>query len=386
MAHALLAPSSASRWIKCPRSARFEAQFPDTAGDAAEEGSVAHLLGELLLKFALKWVSKKKILYDIETIKIHRLYTPDMPGHCKDYRDHVLEQYSEALDEDSETEIYLEEQFDMSRWVPKGFGTGDNSIVNDYRLRINDLKYGKGVPVFAKNNAQLRMYGLGAYERFKKRFAFEKIQMTIFQPRLDSCTTEILEIRELLDWAKSVLRPAAKLAWAGKGEFNPGEHCKFCRAKGKCRALAEFNLDLLRHDFGLGDKLSEEGRLEALAKGALLVDWYNTVAKEALEEALKGRKFAGFKLVHGRSTRQYKDEEAVLYRLMKSGFLEEELVKKKIIGIGDMEKLLGKHGFVLALGDLIKKPKGAAALVRDTDARETFGSAQSDFSQFIEVE
>lgn len=50
MAHSMLSPSGAHRWLACTPSAVLERQFPDQGSDAAAEGTLAHELAELKLR------------------------------------------------------------------------------------------------------------------------------------------------------------------------------------------------------------------------------------------------------------------------------------------------------------------------------------------------
>jgi len=379
-AHAFLSPSSAHRWLACTPSAHFESNFPDNAGEAAKEGTVAHSLGDCLIKQALNMVSRKKIKYDIEKIKLNRFYNADMLRHCEGYRDYVLERYAEALAVDPKAKIYIEERLNMSRWVPKGFGRGDVIILCKKYLEFIDLKYGQGVPVSAVENKQLYLYALGAYDAHDLIYEFKYIRMTIYQPRLDSITTDTKTILQLLDWADQVLVPKALLAFKGEGEYVPGDHCKFCRGKADCEALAKFNLELTRHAFKTSNFLSPEAKAEAIRQGPLLVDWVNSLKDSALKDALDGDVLPGYKLVHGKSSRMYKDTEKVAAAVLEKGYKEDELYKKDLIGITAMEKLIGKNGVEEILKDLIIKPAGAPTLVPESDPRPVYRSSVSVFS------
>lgn len=372
--------------MECTPSARLQQKFPDQSSEYSREGTLAHDLGELLLKLALGWVSKKKAKDDIAIIKDHELYQPEMYEYMVGYREFILEQWSEAQAESRDAQIFLEEPVTYDNYAEEGFATPDNVIVSPKKLRVNDLKYGKGVRVSAIGNPQIRIYGLGVHNKFRNKFDYDQVQLSIYQPRVSrGTTTETISTYELTKWGVTVVRPLAKLAWRGKGDFSPGEHCKFCRARHKCRALADHNKDLLRYEFGLGELLDESEIPEILRIGAQLVDWYKAVEKYAQEQAIKhGRQWPGWKLVHGRSDRKFTDEKAVIERLLREGYTKGELTKSKIIGIGDMEKLIGVQGMETLLNGLIIKPKGAATLVLATDPRERYNSAKEDFTEFFE--
>src|SRR5699024_8830876 len=139
--------------------------------------------------------------------------------------------------------LFIEQKLDFSPWVPEGFGTGDVIIIAGDTIEVIDLKYGKGVPVSAENNSQMRLYGLGAYKNFGLLYEIKNVTMTIVQPRLDSISSETLTLNELLAWGGAV-KVTAQMAMKGEGEYGAGDHCRFCRASATCRHLAEYNLEI----------------------------------------------------------------------------------------------------------------------------------------------
>ena len=134
---------------------------------------------------------------------------------------------------------------DFGEYVPEGFGTCDNVMIGGDTLSIVDYKHGKGVPVSAVGNPQMRLYALGALKRYAPVFgdAIKKVRMSIDQPRLDSYTTDTITVEELMAWGESI-KPIAQKAFSGLGEFVPGDHCRFCRGKAQCRARANTNTAL----------------------------------------------------------------------------------------------------------------------------------------------
>ena len=57
--HAKLSASGAHRWLACTPSANLEEQFPDKSSEYAEEGTLAHSLAELILRYNNNEISKK---------------------------------------------------------------------------------------------------------------------------------------------------------------------------------------------------------------------------------------------------------------------------------------------------------------------------------------
>ena len=146
------------------------------------------------------------------------------------YLDFAIELIEEAWRRCNDPIILLEQKLDYSCFVPEGFGTGDLVIVADKMLDVVDLKYGKGVAVSAEDNPQMKLYALGALKLFDSLYDIETVRMSICQPRLESISSGEIDAEELLAWGRDELASRAKLAFEGKGDFYPGEHCRFCKA------------------------------------------------------------------------------------------------------------------------------------------------------------
>jgi len=387
--HAILSASGSKRWITCTPSAQLEQQFPDIKSEYAAEGTFAHALAELRLSRAvantIKPSAYKKKLGEM---KKDPFYSTSMEEHIEQYVAFVGEKFMEAKKNCPDTLVLLEQRLDFSEWVPEGFGTGDVIIISDGVLEIIDLKYGQGVPVSAKGNTQMRLYALGAISQYGLLYDFDCIRMTIVQPRLDSITSEDMSVNALLEWGNEVVKPAAKKAMAGEGEFVPGDHCQFCRAKAICKARANANLEMARYEFQDPPLLSIDEIAEILFKAEELQKWAKDVHDYALDQAVNhGIKFPGWKLVEGRSNRKYTDVDAVAERLKAKGYADDVIyMPREIWGITEMEKRLGKKLFEEYLNDLVIKPAGKPTLVPETDKRpeiSSVASAVADFSDLL---
>ena len=183
---------------------------------------------------------------------------------------------------------------------------------------------------------------------------------------------------ELLTWADMVLSPTAKLAYDGKGDFKAGDHCQFCKAKANCRKRAEYNLELARYDFEMPAALEDDEVASILTKVDELVSWAGDLKEYALQKALSGTKFTGFKVVEGRSNRKYTDEDAVARTVEAAGF---DPYEKKLLGVTAMSQALGKKKFEELLGGLVYKPPGKPALVPESDKRPAMNTAIEDFKE-----
>lgn len=232
--------------------------------------------------------------------------------------------------------------------------------------------------VSAENNPQMKLYALGALELFDSLYDIKKISMSIFQPRLNNISKFEIDKAALLDWAENILKPIAELAAKGEGEFNAGEHCRFCKVKATCRKRAEYNLELAKYDFAVPNTLEPTEISAILTKADELAAWVNDVKEYALQQALSGVVYDGFKVVEGRSVRKYKDEKAVAETVEKAGFNPFE---QSVLGITAMTKLLGKAKFEELLGGLVVKPKGKPTLVPNSDKRAAINNAADDFKE-----
>lgn len=381
--HARLSPSASHRWINCPGSVHLSEQCPPQGGSTyTAEGTEAHALAELKLrKFNEEGTSD---FFDKQLEKARsefEYYCGEMDEATDFYFDIVTEK---VLEGGPDAELMIEQRFSLDKWVPDSFGSADAVIIAGHTIEVCDLKYGKGVKVDAVGNPQLRLYGLGAAELFGDLYDFDTVRVTIIQPRLDHVSTEEISLADLRDWAENWVAPAAKLAMSNTDEVHCGDWCQFCPAKAICRERAEANLELARHDFKKPALLTDEEIGEILRQAEEVQKWVADVSAYALEQALAGKQYDGWKLVEGRSIRKYADEIKVADTLKAAGFDEALLYERKLNGITNMEKLVGKKKLTELLGDLLVKPAGKPVLVPESDKREaikTTEAAKADFAE-----
>lgn len=375
--HALLSASGASRWLKCPPSARLEDELPDTTSEFAKEGTVAHEVCEMLLRKHLGLIAKATATKNINKLKKDKLFSAEMIDHANDYIDYITEKVKS-----DDAVVLVEEQLDFSQYVPEGFGTGDCIIIQDGILTIIDFKYGKGVSVSAEDNPQMKLYALGAVEMFGFIYEFAKVEMCIFQPRINNISESVETVEELIRWGNGVIIPAAKLAFEGKGQFCAGDHCRFCKLRNKCKCLADYCLETVKDEFedldGKLDKslLAPEDIAMIIGRMKTVQNWLKDVESYAINGVLDGTlEVPGYKVVEGRSNRVYADQDKVVDTLVTNGYPESTLFEKKLLTITAMEKAVGKKNFNTLLADLIEKPKGKPTIVPLSDKREPYSIA-----------
>ncbi len=368
--HALLSASAAKRWLNCPPSARLTENMPDTASEYAAEGTLAHALGEL--KVRKKFEIMKKSVYDktLKELKADPLYSPEMDGYTDGYLDYVA-----AIMHSFKTKPYIaiEKRLDYSHIAPGGFGTGDCLIMCGGELHIIDFKYGKGVPVSAEDNPQLKLYALGAVREYELLYDIQNITLHIVQPRTDDGNSSWTITRAALDeWGESI-KPVARLAYDGKGDFKCGDHCRFCKAKSTCRARADFMLSEAGFTSLPPELLSDDELGKVLERARLFANWLSDVENYALNAILNGKTITGFKAVEGTSRRRITDIDGAFEVLKSNGYDEAVLYERTPLGITDLEKLIGgKKKLTDLIGGFIEKPQGKPTLVPADDKRPDY--------------
>lgn len=369
--HAVLSASSSYRWLHCPPSARLCESYTDKGSDYAAEGTDAHALCEYKLRMALGLPAE-------DPTENLTWYNEEMDDCANGYAAYVLEQVEAAKQVCADPVVLIEQRVDFSRWVEDGFGTADALIIADGTLKICDYKHGLGVLVRAKENPQLMCYALGTLELFDKIYDIDMVSMTIYQPRRDNVSTFEMSKDDLYQWADEVLKPTAALAFAGDGNFLCGEWCGFCKAKNECRARAEANLALAQYEFKLPPLLTDEDIEEILAKVDELVAWASDIKEYAMQQAISGKEWSGWKLVEGRSNRKYVNDTVVADVVEHAGY---DPYERKVLGVTAMQKLLGKSRFDELLSPYIEKPQGKPALVPESDKRPAMSTAAADFKE-----
>lgn len=371
--HALLSASSAHRWMNCPPSALKESQFSETTvSPYALEGTRAHAAAEWKLTTWLK-TGQTPDSPDVDD--------EEMQDCTSEYRDYVIRQFEAARTRTPDAQLIVEQRLDYSRWVPGGFGTGDAVIIADGELDIIDLKYGKGVAVSAEGNPQLMLYAAGAVAAYEMLYDIHTVRTHIFQPRLHSISVAEFDIQQLTEWLENDVKPVALLASKGQGEYKAGSWCQFCHIKAQCRARARQMTDVLeaRQDPAL---LTAEEIAELLPRLELAGKWVDDVKSFALEKALVGQKFPGYKLVEVPGRRRITDQDALAKALTEADYKPEDYMKApEMKTITALERLVGKKRFAALAEGCLGRGRPNPALVPDTDKRKEWQSGENDFAE-----
>ena len=378
-AHAALSASSSHRWLMCPPSVKLSERFADKPSVFAEEGTFLHELAEMKLHRYLGDMTPETLAAQYAEHRDNDFYSDEAENVTDEYVDFCMETIEAVRASCPDPLILVEHRLDFSEYVPEGFGTGDLVIVADGVLEIVDLKGGRGVRVEAERNSQLMLYGLGALLEFDPLYDIRTVRMSIVQPRLNNVSTYETTVEDLLHWAETEVRPRALLAAKGEGEFRAGEWCRFCKARYTCRTRSEYHMRLAERDFRQPDLLTDEEILDILPVAESLNNWVQDLISYATQQAVDGKTWPGYKLVAGRSVRKYTSEAEVIRAATEAGFTD--IYKTTLLGVGDLEKRMGRKKFNDVLGKYVVKPVGAPQLVPESDPRKPYTSAASDFAQ-----
>ncbi len=387
--HSLLSASSSSRWLNCPPSAVLTKDLDNKISPYAKEGTEAHELGEMKLKLEFGKITQAEYNTLYTMFKARSEYwSEEMEEYVDDYVALVREQAEGCL------EIHFELRVDYGHIinVPDHLGTCDCVILFPDKIVIIDLKYVKGVLVTAEDNPQLSLYALGAC--FTLKAEVSQVRMMICQPRLENYSCWDTDFVTLWRWGTGFARERAQLAKDGKGDFCPGEkQCRWCKIRGSCTARADVTLQEAQDVFGeendigalivpeerkaLAHQLSLEKLAIILEIAPLYAQWLSDVQAYAYQIAMSGTQIPGYKLVQGRTVRKIENEEGLVRVLTAAGIPKEQLYKPaKLLGLGELEKLVGKKHFETISAPFINKPLGEPTLVPESDKRAPINMTQ----------
>lgn len=372
--HAVLSASSSARWLKCPPSAVAATMYPNTATEFTKEGTLAHEVAEVVAR----GISPDVLRGDIEKAAGCCDMTYEMIECAKAYADYIQE-----LITDENAVVLLEQRLDLTPWVPEGFGTGDCTIIQGNRLDVVDYKYGKGVAVSAVDNSQMRLYALGAINEFGDIYEIHEVGMHIFQPRINNVSVDVMRIDDLIFWGEGV-KPIAKLAAKGEGDFCFGEHCRFCPHAGQCPTLAAGCMKVVNITGGKAavPTLAPWMIADILKQESVISAWLKAVKDRALTQMLNGEEIPGFKVVEGRGSREWADEDKLPLILEAGGCTYDEYTKTELLSPAALEKSIGKKKVAEIVGQYIVSKPGGPTIAPASDKRKPFdrlAEARKDF-------
>jgi len=373
--HALLSASAAHRWLACPPSAQREAELPETYSEYAAEGTLAHEIAELYLTNYLVPTPQRTFTAKLNKFKKHELFKPEMITHVESYMDYIK---SMAFGFGKEQPfIVAERRVNFDHYVPDGYGTSDCIIIGGNTLLVIDFKYGKGIPVSAENNPQMRLYALGAYAEYSLFYDIKTVRKVIVQPRLDNISESEMSIEELLAWGEFI-KPIAEKAYKGDGEYKSGDHCQFCKIKATCAARANAHNEITKYiDTGVPVKdltLDEIGYI--LSVSEQYKKWITHLEEYAFECMMNGEEISGWKLVKGRDgVRKYLDIDTLFDYLTSNNIIDKSMLFDNVpVSVPELEKRLGKNVFAEHVTDYITRDEGKPTMAKITDKRPSYSA------------
>lgn len=372
--HAKLSASGSHRWIACPGSVKAEDGRPDTQNPSAAEGTMLHELAERCLTEGISPFNfEGEPLFGFTDSFFTR-------EQCE-----VVETYIDFLKSLGGHQSY-ENRVDFSDWVKDGFGTADAIVFKDGVLHVVDLKTGQGVRVDAFENTQGLLYALGAYAANEYIYDIQRITITIVQPRLDHIDEWTIGVDELMkkgEW----LSQKAEEALTDNAPRVPSENaCQFCRARAVCPALKEHTEKAILSEFENleiknADALTDEQLKTVMDNKALIVGWLGAVEDLISDRLMSGKEFAGYKLVSGRSSRKWIDENEA-EKVLKD-VLGDDAYEVSLLSVAKAEKALGKSKKDL-IANYVQKLEGKPTVAPESDKRPAIAASFDDFENLDE--
>lgn len=408
--HAFFAPSSAPRVVRCPGSLLATAGLPDNQSEFAAEGTAAHYVSDLCLRG--NWKSEKYagcevfVAMDGQCCFLHdgnrEWVTPGVEsgnGYLFEVDDEMVNATQEYIDwcNDAPGDKFPECRVDISDWCPRESenvfvpeqafepqgGTSDHAACSPGRLIVTDLKYGKGVKVYAEENEQAILYALGFIKAWDWLYDFEEIEIRICQPRLDHKDVWIVSRAEI-EAHGDYIRQQFTLALSPNAPFHPGEkQCKFCKISGRCRAQSEWLSEMRALafddlDFAVPNPnlLTNEELVEAWRAHGLYKSRFEAIEREMMKAIENGVELPGVKLVMSNTHRVWQNEEAAREELAFE-VAPDKLMKHNMISPSQVEKLLPKKSKHI-VSKLAYSPRGGPCLADANDKRPPYAVALTE--------
>jgi len=410
--HSVFSPSGSPMWLGCSGSLIPNLFAQDDSGEDAAYGTVGHMVGETWLRDRTRPNHLLGTRHFVQAGEWGYFITVDaaMMEYVKRYVD-----WCRFLPGDHHVETRVD--FSQLTPIPGQGGTADHAACTWQRLVITDLKMGKGVRVFAKENSQALLYALGFFYEWDWLYDFQEIVVRIAQPRLDVFEEWTVDRAYLLKFAEYV-KERAFAAWVQNAPRTPSEKaCLWCKIQATCAAKAKMTIELGGGLFeNMGKEVSNADMVEfredlAVADNPIIADiatlstlemeklygWRGTVEKffkkvgeELDRRARDGVKLKLFKTVEGRSHRVFRNKSKAVEALVALGLNREDLLAEELVSPAKAEELLMAEGYSAkdakeALKQIVFQPPGKATLAPLKDSRPALVDAYDDaFSEFVE--
>lgn len=391
--HSEFSPSAFHRTLKCPASWREEKSYRDTTSEAAAEGTAAHELAALCMETQTE--AKEHMGKEIKVEDFTFMVDDDMADAVQKYLD-TIEAYAVGADM-----VLCEQRLDYTNGSDVSyFGTSDCVIIKSdkRKLEVHDYKHGRGHMVQAENNEQLLGYALCAYQVWGKVFEVDEITVVIHQPRINGHLSEwAFDVGTLKKFEKNVIG-SIREARSEDPSYNPGEgQCRWCKAKGNCRALAKHSVETVSALFDdltviqpkTANTMTNEELNELKNQRELFTKFLEAVDQEVAHRLNNGEKFKDWRLGMGnKGARKWSDDEAyeAAEELMKKSFRlkNEEMYDQKLISPTQAQKVLSKQRYE-KLKQYVTQDEAKAKVVKMDSKAKPVESVADQFEEVTEV-
>lgn len=394
-AHARLSASASKRWMNCTMSPQAEEGFPDTSNPSSEDGTYVHEQNDIQLLYWLGQITQSEYVVKLaqcdqayhallsdrglafDQAQLHMKAQKELSRFCVNWAIGFIGDLYEQHGKDNVV-VMVEQRFDLTRYVPESFGTSDLTIIVPSKMFVVDWKAGRNM-VYADNNPQLRLYGLGAMAKFEALYDFDEVEMMIVMPKHEFIDSETMSAAALVHWGETVVKPAAHAAHTGVGavfapDLDDDGPCRWCKARGVCQARADLANGVVQATQSPGTMTAEQLK-ELYPKLDGVIAWAKDVKDHVDAQVLAGAKGYGLKVVAGKSNRMISDVSQAKLRLIEAGFPIEVITEappteRTLLGLSALEKAVGKSKLPDILGDVLVKPQGKPTVVPESDPRE----------------
>jgi len=272
-------------------------------------------------------------------------------------------------------------------------------MYKDGHLIVADLKYGKGIEVSPIDNGQAQLYSGGACAMLWRELKpVNNITIVIMQPRISNGVwktweTNYTDLYQFLEKAKTKSIEAL-MVLSGKApeRYDPSEKsCQWCHRKMNCKARMDFALDSVKQAFkdaGVIEgvpvspvDISTEVLASILLRTPFITTFLTDMGNEANIRAKKGVDIPGYKMVKGRSSRAWKEQndEALMKLFIGLGLIQSDCIKSDMKSPAQIGKLKLTPVQKKAIKDLTLFSFGKNTLVPETDKREAVMDAVDMF-------
>lgn len=396
-AHATRSPSAAESWMTCPDFPNAVAGLPNESSEFAAEGTAAHSISDDCLALGLDAYdfigSKLTVTEQDEEHGIDNSWTFE-------WTEEDAEQLQYGIDEVRALggEFFGEHRVDLSEimGIENQFGTLDRGVISEDLIVINDLKWGRGIPVSPVRNKQLMIYGLGFWKNIARhRTDAKEFLFMIDQPRCPGGGGQWrCSLDEMLAFADEVKAAAIRTTMPNPPRIASEKGCFWCARRQQppteegavsgCKAYDDFNMDMLgskldeivlEDQFVAPSPLSLERRSWIVRHKKVIETWLEHLHTATITDGLNGDPIPGFKVVDGRrGHKKWIDEKKA--EIWLDLFLGNKVFTKKLISPAQAIKKL-KVGDRRMIGDsdLSQQGQPKPILVDEEDARPAKATA-----------